>query len=70
MCLKPAFTSADGDTIYAISVGKKADKVDANLDAVGALAATLLEEALADAVRSSTISEAEYLEKVWFCPTI
>lgn len=59
--IRPAFTSADGDTIYAISVGKKADKVDANSDAVGDLASILLEEALADAVRSSSISEAEYI---------
>ena len=65
--IRPAFTSADGDTIYAISVGKKADKVDANLDAVGALAATLLEEALADAIRSSAINETEYREKTGSC---
>jgi L-aminopeptidase/D-esterase-like protein len=68
--IRPAFTSADGDTIYAISVGRKADKVDANFDAVGTLAATLLEEALADAVRSSAVSEAEYLEKCFPHSTI
>lgn len=58
--LSPAFTTADGDTVYAVSVGEAADKVEANLDAVGALAATLVEEALVDAVRSSQVSEAEY----------
>ena len=60
----PAFTTADGDTIYAISVGADADKVRANLDAVGALSASLLKEAIADAVRSASISEQEYLKMV------
>ena len=60
----PAFTTADGDTIYAISVGADADKVRASLDAVGALSASLLEEAIADAVRSASISEQEYLKMV------
>ena len=53
--IKPAFTTADGDTVYAISVGKDAEKVTANLNAVGALSATLVEEAIADAVRSAGI---------------
>ena len=51
--INPAFTTADGDTIYAISVGAEADKVTASLDVAGALAASLLEEAIADAVRSA-----------------
>lgn len=51
--INPAFTTADGDTVYAISVGKDTDKVTANLNAVGALSATLVEEAIADAVRSA-----------------
>ena len=50
--INPAFTTADGDTVYALSVGKDTDKVTAQLDAVGALTATLVEEAIADAVRS------------------
>ncbi len=51
--INPAFTTADGDTVYALSVGKDTDKVTAQLDAVGALTATLVEEAIADAVRSA-----------------
>lgn len=52
-CIVPAFTSADGDTVYAISVGPDKDKVAASLDAVGALSAKLTEEAIADAVYSA-----------------
>jgi L-aminopeptidase/D-esterase-like protein len=62
--ISPAFTTADGDTVYAISAGEETDRVAASLDAVGALAATLLEEAMADAVRSAALSEAEFLQKV------
>jgi L-aminopeptidase/D-esterase-like protein len=53
--INPAFTTADGDTVYALSVGKDTDKVTAQLDAVGALTATLVEEAIVDAVRSAGI---------------
>ena len=51
--IRPAFTSADGDTIYAIAVGEEAERVAASPDVAGAVAATLLEEAIADAVRCS-----------------
>ena len=52
--IRPAFTSADGDTVYALSVGEEKERVaDASIDAAGALAATLLEDAIADAVRSA-----------------
>ena len=57
------FTTADGDTVYAIS-GAESERVTASLDAVGALAATLLEAAIVDAVRSAALSEAEFLQKV------
>lgn len=62
--INPVFTTADGDTVYAISVGPDEDKVTANLDAVGAICATLVEEAIADAVHSSQISEQVYVEMV------
>jgi len=62
--INPIFTTADGDTVYAVSVGSDADKVTAGIDAVGALSATLVEEAIADAVRSAKISEKEFLNKV------
>lgn len=52
-CIDPVFTTADGDTIYAVSVGDEQHKVSANLDAVGALSASLVEEAIADAVYSA-----------------
>ena len=51
--IHPVFTTADGDTVYAISVGSEADKVGANPDAVGALSARLIEEAVADAINSA-----------------
>jgi L-aminopeptidase/D-esterase-like protein len=51
--ISPAFTTADGDTVYAISVGPDEEKVPANLNAVGALLASLVEEAIADAVYSA-----------------
>lgn len=54
-CIVPAFTTADGDTVYAISVGSDEKKVTASLDAVGALSAKLLEEAIADAVYSAQV---------------
>jgi len=58
------FTTADGDTVYAISVGSDRDKVAANLDAVGALSASLIEEAIADAVHSAHVDEADFLRMV------
>jgi L-aminopeptidase/D-esterase-like protein len=60
----PSFTTADGDTVYALSVGPDADKVDANLDAVGALSATLVEAAIADAVHSAQMNEQDFLRMV------
>ena len=51
--IDPVFTTADGDTVYAISVDPDAEKVPASLDAVGALSARLTEEAVADAVHSA-----------------
>ena len=53
--IDPVFSTADGDTVYAISVGDEHHKVSANLDAVGVLSASLVEEAIADAVYSAGI---------------
>lgn len=47
--VRPVATMADGDTVYAFSVGK----VPADVNVAGTLAATLTESAIADAVRSS-----------------
>ena len=60
--IRPVFTMADGDTIYAVSVGK--DKVAANVNVVGTLAADLVEEAMRDAVVSSKIPEEEFLKNI------
>jgi len=62
--INPVFTSADGDTVYAVSIGPDQEKVSAGIDAVGALSATLIEEAIADAVRSSQVSEQEFIRRV------
>lgn len=60
--IRPVFTMADGDTIYAVSVGK--DRVNADVNIVGVLAAELIEEAIRDAVRSSALPDSEFLSNV------
>jgi L-aminopeptidase/D-esterase-like protein len=60
-CINPTFTTADGDTVYAISVGPEDEKIAANLNAAGALSAQLLKEAISDAIFSSQMSEEEFL---------
>ena len=47
--MRPSHTMVDGDTIFALSTGD----VGADLNALGALAARAVEEAVADAVRSA-----------------
>ena len=47
--IRPVHTSADGDSIYAVSVGT----VAADLDMVGTLAAEVMSEAILRAVRSA-----------------
>lgn len=47
--IRPVHTSADGDSIYAVSVGD----VQANLDMVGALATEVMARAVNNAVRSA-----------------
>ncbi len=59
-CIKPAGTMIDGDMIYAISVGE----VEANINLVGTLAATVLSRAIRDAVTSSVMPEPVFLEKI------
>lgn len=62
--IRPVFTMADGDTIYAVSVGK--DQVAANVNVAGTLAADLVEEAMRDAVLSSKIPDEEFLKNIIF----
>lgn len=61
-CVRPVFTMADGDTVYALSVGSGNVKSDVNT--VGILASLVMEKAIADAIVSSKISEEEYLSNV------
>lgn len=48
--IKPVHTSADGDSIYALSVGN----VSADIDMVGTLAADVMSEAIIKAITSAT----------------
>jgi L-aminopeptidase/D-esterase-like protein len=50
--INPAHTSFDGDTLFAMSTGTST--VDANLVAVGALAAEVVSEAILRGVRKAT----------------
>jgi len=61
-CIRPVFTMADGDTVYALSVGSGSLKSDVNT--VGILASLVMEKAIADAIRSSQIPEKEYLSNI------
>lgn len=50
-CINPVGTLADGDTIYAASVGG----VDADINVAGTLAAEVMERAIVDAINSSKV---------------
>ena len=60
--IRPVFTMWDGDTIYALSVGTW--KVQADVNAVGTLAAKVMEKAIVDAVRSSRVPESDFLSNI------
>lgn len=62
--INPIFTTADGDTVYAISIGPEEEKIPANLNVAGALSAQLLQQAITDAILSSQVSEEEFMNKV------
>ena len=61
-CIRPVFTMADGDTVYAISLSGGDIKSDVNT--IGVLASLVMEKAIADAIFSSKISEEEYLANI------
>ena len=46
-CINPVGTMADGDTVYAVSLGN----VAANINIAGALAAEVMAEAIQKAIR-------------------
>lgn len=60
-CIRPVGTMADGDTIYAFSVG---GSVPADVSLVGALAAQVLSEAILDAVTSVHMPDEEFLKRI------
>lgn len=59
--IRPVGTMGDGDTIYSFSTGKE---VNSNVNLIGTLAAQALEAAIIDAVKSSRISDEEYLKNL------
>ncbi|MDO4439077.1 MAG: P1 family peptidase [Eubacteriales bacterium] len=56
-CIDPVGTMADGDSIYACSIGS----VKADINLVGMLSAKVMEKAIKNAVIKSAISDEEYL---------
>ena len=59
-CIRPVGTMADGDTIYAASIGD----VKADINLVGILSAEIMAQAIENAVTHSKISEEEYLRNI------
>ena len=59
-CIYPVGTLYDGDSIYAVSLGK----VEADVNSIGTLAAEVMQEAILRAVRDSKISDEEYLANI------
>lgn len=57
-CINPVGTMADGDSIYACSVGE----VIADVNLVGTLSAKVMQRAIIKAVTSSNITNEEYLK--------
>lgn len=58
-CILPVGTTADGDSIYAVSVGE----VTADINTVGTLAARTMGEAIKRAVTADRMDDKEYLVK-------
>ena len=57
-CINPVGTMADGDSIYACSVGE----VVSDVNVVGSLSAKVMEQAIKKAVESAKIDDEEYLK--------
>lgn len=58
-CILPVGTTADGDSIYAVSVGE----IAADINTVGTLAARTMGEAIKRAVTTDRMDDKEYLAK-------
>ena len=61
-CIRPVFTMADGDTVYAISLS--GGNVQSDVNTIGVLASLVMEKAIADAILSSKIPDEEYLANI------
>ncbi len=61
-CIRPVFTMADGDTVYAISLSD--GDVLSDVNTIGVLASLVMEKAIADAIFSSKIPDEEYLANI------
>lgn len=57
-CIDPVGTMADGDSIYACSVGQ----VDSDVNLAGTLSAKVMQQAILNAVESAGLSDEEYLK--------
>lgn len=60
--IRPVFTMADGDTIYALSI--RGDRVQADINVAGSLAADMIGLAIKDAVESARVSDEEFLSNI------
>ena len=60
--IRPVFTMADGDTIYALSI--RGDRVQADINVTGSLAADMIGLAIKDAVESARVSDEEFLSNI------
>lgn len=58
-CINPVGTTADGDTIYAVSAGE----IEAEINTAGILAARTMGEAIKRAIIQSRMDDEKYLEK-------
>lgn len=59
-CIEPVGTMADGDSIYAASIGD----IKADINVVGTMASRVMEQAIVNAVLHAQISEEEFLKNV------
>ena len=57
-CINPVGTMADGDSIYACSVGE----VESDVNVAGTLAARAMQQAIKRAVTASAVDDREYLK--------
>ena len=58
--INPVGTMADGDSLYAFSVGE----VEADINMVGTMAANVMSEAIIRAIEDSKVSDEEYLSNI------